>query len=42
MEMAVQMEDLNVRLDVNWTPRDYNEEADRLSNGNSEGFTLDK
>ena len=39
MEIATILEELGLRLDLKWVPRDLNEEADRLSKGDFEGFT---
>ena len=38
MELAVRMEEAKARVDVHWTPRDRNAEADRLANGDCSGF----
>ena len=38
MELAAQLESKSQRLDLTWTPREGNEEADRLFNGNVQGF----
>ena len=38
MEIAAQAESRGVRLEAQWTPRDRNQEADRLSNLNTQGF----
>ncbi len=38
MELSCALERLRMRLDLHWTPREHNEEADRLSNLNTEGF----
>ena len=39
MELAAQMDKMRVRLDVHWTPRNLNQEADDLSNGKIEDFS---
>ena len=39
MELATILESLNLHLDLNWVPRELNEEADRLSKGVHDGFT---
>ena len=39
MELAAQMDRMRVRLDVHWTPRNLNQEADDLSNGKIEDFS---
>ena len=39
MELATVLESLNLHLDLNWVPRELNEEADRLSKGVHDGFT---
>ncbi len=39
MELAAQLESRAARLDLNWIPRESNCEADRLSNGDSRGFS---
>ncbi len=39
MELSAQLEAHNMRLEVEWAPRESNQEADDLSNGISEGFT---
>ncbi len=38
MEVATLLEELSLRLDLHWLPRDRNEEADRLSKGCYDGF----
>ncbi len=38
MEVAAQSEHLGIRLALDWVPHDWNAEADRLSNGDSQGF----
>ena len=38
MELSCQLEHLGARLAMEWCPRELNEEADRLSNWNCEGF----
>ena len=38
MELSAQLEKKNWRLDMQWAPRDFNQEADALSNGNTAGF----
>ncbi len=38
MEVAAQSESLGVRLALDWIPRDWNQEADALSNGVLAGF----
>ncbi len=38
MELAVLLEDLQVKLDLHWIPRDLNDEADKLSKGVHDGF----
>ena len=38
MELSAQLEKKNWRLDMQWAPRDLNQEADALSNGNTAGF----
>ena len=38
MELAERMAKHNTRLSVSWAPRDVNQEADDLSNGNFDGF----
>ncbi len=38
MELAAQSEALGVRLALDWVPRDWNQEADSLSNGVTDGF----
>ena len=40
MELAAQMDKMRVRLDVRWTPRNLNQEADDLSNGKIEDFSI--
>ena len=39
MELAACMEESNLRIELEWTPRESNQEADALSNQNSTGFT---
>ncbi len=39
MELSAQLEARQARLDLHWVPRETNAEADRLSNGNSAGFS---
>ncbi len=39
MEIAAQSENLGVRLALDWVPREWNQEADQLSNGCSDGFS---
>ncbi len=39
MEVAAQSEHLGIRLALDWVPRDWNAEADRLSNGVTDDFT---
>ncbi len=38
MEIAYMLEELDLRLDLQWLPRDRNDEADRLSKGILDGF----
>ncbi len=38
MELSVLLERRGMQLDLEWTPREMNTEADRLSNGDSRGF----
>ena len=38
MELAAQLEKRGARMDVSWTPRELNDEADRLSNFDTTGF----
>jgi hypothetical protein len=38
MELSCQLELRSQRLSLRWTPREYNAEADRLANGNTQGF----
>ena len=38
MELAAQLEDKNWRLEMQWSPRELNSEADALSNGDHAGF----
>ncbi len=38
MELACQLERRSQRLSIQWAPREYNVEADRLANGDSSGF----
>ena len=38
MELACQLERMGARLAMEWCPREGNEEADRLSNGDLTGF----
>ena len=40
MELSAQMDRLGVRLDVRWSPREWNQEADDLSNGKTEGYSV--
>ncbi len=39
MELACQLEKRSQRLELSWSPREYNEEADRLSRGDLTGFS---
>ena len=39
MEVANQLERLELDLDLSWVPREQNEESDRLSKGNFDGFS---
>ncbi len=39
MELAAQMEKRGARLSVDWAPRDFNVEADELSNGVTKSFS---
>ncbi len=39
MELACRLEKRNQRLQLSWVPRDFNEEADRLSRGDFTGFS---
>ncbi len=39
MELAIVLEELALLLDLRWVPRELNEEADRLSNGVTTGFS---
>ena len=39
MELAACMEEANLRIELEWTPRESNQEADALSNQDSVGFT---
>ncbi len=39
MELAAQLEARQARLSLHWIPRESNAEADRLSNGDSRGFS---
>ncbi len=39
MELSAQLEARQARLDLHWIPRESNAEADRLSNGDSTGFS---
>ena len=41
MELACQLEQLGARLSMEWAPREKNVEADRLSNSDFTGFTLE-
>ncbi len=41
MELAATLDDLDMRFDLNWTPRDFNQEADALSNSIYTGFSED-
>ncbi len=38
MELAVLLEELQIKFVLQWLPRDLNEEADRLSKGDYRGF----
>jgi hypothetical protein len=38
MELSVLLERRGLQLDLEWTPREMNQEADRLSNGDASGF----
>ncbi len=38
MELSVLLESRGMQLNLEWTPRELNVEADRLSNGDSQGF----
>ena len=38
MELSAQLEKRSQRLELTWVPREGNEEADRLSNGDCRGF----
>ena len=38
MELSCQLERVGARLAMEWAPRELNEEADRLSNGDHTGF----
>ncbi len=38
MELSCQLERRSQRLSLQWTPREYNAEADRLANGDTQGF----
>ena len=42
MELAEQLRDRNLLLSLAWRPRDENEEADALTNGNFGAFTPEK
>ena len=39
MELASQLEKKGIHLDLEWSPREFNEEADALSNMNTAGFS---
>ena len=39
MELAAQLEERGLELDLAWTPRDLNAEADRLADGDYSGFS---
>jgi len=39
MELAAQLEKLGLVLDLGWAPREWNAEADALTNGEFDGFT---
>jgi len=41
-ELAEQMRERNLSLELNWTPRDQNEEADDLTNGRYGRFDMAK
>ena len=41
MELAAQMEAREVRMDVKWVPRERNQEADDLSNGQTSAFSTE-
>ncbi len=38
MELAMQLERRGLELSLEWAPREFNREADRLADGNSSGF----
>ena len=38
MELSAQMEDKHMRVNLQWTPREFNSEADALSNFDFRGF----
>ena len=38
MELAAQLDARSLRLDAAWVPREFNQEADDLSNGVLDGF----
>ena len=40
MELSAQMDRLGLRLDVRWSPREWNQEADDLSNGKAVGYCV--
>ena len=40
MELSAQMDRLGLRLDVRWAPREWNQEADALSNGKTDGYSM--
>ena len=42
MELSTQMGAIAARVEVHWTSRERNEEADALSNGNFEGFDMEE
>ena len=39
MELAAQLEERGLELDLAWAPRDQNAEADRLADGKYDGFS---
>ncbi len=39
MELATLLDDANLRMDVRWTPRERNQEADALANGDFSSFS---
>ena len=39
MELSARMEAVNARMEVHWTPRERNEEADALANFETKGFS---